>query len=69
MGWREFTGRDATERSAAILRDKYPHERGLSRDTMDAGPGTGVLTPPPYRALRLRPATLRSCPTTRNPSC
>jgi hypothetical protein len=36
MGWREFTGADATERSQEILRTKFPHERGLSKQTMDA---------------------------------
>jgi hypothetical protein len=36
VGWREFTGRDATERSRDILREKFPHERGLSKQTMDA---------------------------------
>ena len=34
--WDRFTGNDASDRSAEYLRGKFPHERGLSAETMDA---------------------------------
>lgn len=34
--WDRFTGADASQRSQDILREKFPAERGLSRETMDA---------------------------------
>lgn len=34
--WDRLTGAEEAERSQEILRDKFPAERGLSPETMDA---------------------------------
>jgi hypothetical protein len=36
VGWREFTGHDATERSQEALRQKLGFEKGLSAETAAA---------------------------------